>query len=172
MVGVGVGSGLVVGASQDLPAVGGELACDSDRDDPAGLAPRVFELAPASVQPALRFPGDVDDIGCVPALAELERLTDAGALAVVVGGLDQQSPGVGRAGLGDRPEPPLGAGGVLAGNDPEVGGELIRMIEASPLPISAHSPSADSVDAAQAPQPRDRVRARSGQRELARSVSS
>ena len=61
-------------------------------------------------------------------MAKLERLTDAGAPAVVVGGLDQQSPRVGRAGLGDRSEPPLGAGGVLAGNDPEVGGELVGMI--------------------------------------------
>ena len=40
-------------------------------------------------------------------------------------GLDQESAGVGGAGLGDRPEPALLAGGVLAGHDPEVGGELI-----------------------------------------------
>ena len=102
----------------------------------------------------------------MPALAKLERLTDAGAAAVVVGGLDQQSAGVGRAGLGDRPEPPLGAGGVLAGNDPEVGGELIRMIEASPLPdLSAEPERGQRVDPAQAAQPRDRVRARSACRE-------
>ena len=161
VVGVGVGAGLVVGAGGDLPAVGGELAGDRDRDDPAGFAPRVFELAPAGVQPALRVPGDVDDLGCVPALAALERLADDRAAAVVVGGLDQQPPGVGGAGLGDRPEPALAAGGVLGRDDPEVGGELVGMIEALPLAdLRAQPERGERVDPAQAPQPGDRVRAR------------
>ena len=43
----------------------------------------------------------------------LERFTDRRAAAVVVGGLDEQPPGVSGAGLGDRPEPALRAGGVL-----------------------------------------------------------
>ena len=102
-----------MGAGGDLPAVGGELAGDRDGDDPAGFAAGVFELAPAGVEPALRMPGDVDDLGCLPALAALERFTDRGAAAVVVGRLDQQPAGVGGAGLGDRPEPALSAGGVL-----------------------------------------------------------
>ena len=101
------------GAGSDLPAVAGELAGDRDRDDLAGFAPRVFELAPAGVEATLRTPGDVDDLGCVAALAVLERLTDGGAAAVVVGGLDQQPPGVRGAGLRDRPQPPLRSGGVL-----------------------------------------------------------
>jgi hypothetical protein len=101
------------GPGGDLPAVGGELAGDRDRDDPAGLAARVFELAPAGVEPALGAPGDVDDPGRLPALAALERFTDDRAAAVVVGGLDQQPSGVRGAGLGDRPEPALAAGGVL-----------------------------------------------------------
>ena len=50
-------------AGGDLPAVGGELTGDRDRDDRAWFAARVFELAPAGVEPALRFPGDVDDLG-------------------------------------------------------------------------------------------------------------
>src|ERR1039458_10171722 len=50
-------------AGRDLPAVGGELAGDRDRDDRAGFVARVFELAPAGVEAALRFPGDVDDLG-------------------------------------------------------------------------------------------------------------
>ena len=154
-------------AGGDLPAVGGELAGDRDRDDPAGFAAGVFELAPAGVQPALRAPGDVDDLGCLPALAALERLTDDGAAAVVVGGLDQQPAGVGGAGLGDRPEPALSAGGVLAGNDPEVGGELVGMIEAPPLAdLRAQPERGQRVDPAQASQPRDRVRARRAEREL------
>ena len=97
----------------DLPAVGGEFAGDRDRDDPAGFTAGVFELAPAGVEPSLRFPGDVDDLGCLPALAALERLADHGPAAVVVARLDQQPAGVGGAGLGDRPEPPMAAGGVL-----------------------------------------------------------
>jgi len=63
----------------DLPAVGGEFARDGDRNDPAGLVARVSELAPAGVEPALGFPGDVDDLGRVSALAVLERLSDRGA---------------------------------------------------------------------------------------------
>lgn len=101
------------GAGGDLPAVGGELAGDRDRDDPAGFVAGVFELAPAGVEAPLRFPGDVDDLGCLAALAALERFTDRGAAAVVVGGLDQQPPRVGGAGLGDRSEAPLSAAGVL-----------------------------------------------------------
>ena len=101
------------GDGGDLPAVGGEFAGDRDGDDPAGFVAGVFELAPAGVQPALRFPGDVDDLGCVSALAALERFADRGAAAVVPGCLDQQPAGVGGAGLGDRPEPALLTGGVL-----------------------------------------------------------
>src|ERR1017187_6268465 len=81
------------GAGGDLPAVGGELAGDRDGDDPAGFAADVFELAPAGVQAALRFPGDVDDLGCLAALATLERFTDGGAATVVIGGLDQPPAG-------------------------------------------------------------------------------
>ena len=101
------------GPGGDLPAVAGELAGDRDRDDPAGFVAGVFELAPAGVEASLRAPGDVDDLGWLSALAALERLPDNGAAAVVLGGLDQQPAGVGRAGLGDRPEPALLAGGVL-----------------------------------------------------------
>src|ERR1039458_7632964 len=104
------------GAGRDLPAVGGELAGDRDGDDPAGFATGVFELAPAGVEPALRFPGDVDDFGWVAALAAFERFTDSWAAAIVPGCLDQQPAGVGGAGLGDRPEPALRAAGVLAGH--------------------------------------------------------
>jgi hypothetical protein len=61
----------------------------------------------------LRFAADVDDLGRLPALAALERGTDHSAAAVVAGALDEQSACVGGAGLGDRPEPTLAAGGVL-----------------------------------------------------------
>jgi len=47
----------------DLPAESGELAGDRHRDDAVGLLARVLERSPAGVQPALRSPGDVDDVG-------------------------------------------------------------------------------------------------------------
>ena len=97
----------------DLPAVAGQFAGDRDRDDPAWFMARVFELAPAGVEASLRAPGDVDDLGCLAALAALERLADRGAAAVVPGRLDQQPPGVRGAGLGDRSEPALLTAGVL-----------------------------------------------------------
>jgi len=74
----------------DLPAVGGQFASDRDRDDPAWFAASVFELAPAGVEPSLGAPGDVDDLGCLPALSALECLADRWAAAVVVGCLEQQ----------------------------------------------------------------------------------
>jgi hypothetical protein len=62
-------------------------------------------------------------------LAALELEPDAGLAAVVVGGIDQQPAGVGGAGLGDRALATAVAGGVL-GDDPDVDGELVGMIEA------------------------------------------
>ena len=72
-----------------------------DGDDPVRFTAGVSELAPASVQSALRAPGDVDELGCLPALAAPWRLTDHWAAAVVVGRLDQQASGVSGAGFGD-----------------------------------------------------------------------
>ncbi len=55
----------------------------------------------------------------VVGVAALERRTDHCAAVVVLRALDEQSAGVGEAGLGDRPEPALLAGGVLAWDDPQ-----------------------------------------------------
>ena len=87
----------------DLPAEAGELAGDRDGDDPVGFLAGVFELAPAGVQAALCAPGDIDHLRRLVALAKLEVPADAWMPAVVIGRLDQQPAGVGRAGLGDRP---------------------------------------------------------------------
>jgi hypothetical protein len=113
VVGVGV-AGRGCRAGGDLQAVGGELAGDRDRDAPVRPAAGVFELALAGVEPALRFAGDVDDLG---ARARVWRRSSAfpttGPAAVAVGGLDEQPAGTGGAGFGDQPEPALLAGGVL-----------------------------------------------------------
>jgi hypothetical protein len=63
--------------------------------------------------PTLGFPGDVDDLGRLAALAALELLGDRGAASIVVSGLDQQPAGVRGARLGDRPEPALRCAGVF-----------------------------------------------------------
>jgi hypothetical protein len=55
----------------------------------------------------------VDDLGWLVALAALEGFPDRASAAVVVGHLDQEPAGVGGAGVGDRSQPPLRAGGVL-----------------------------------------------------------
>jgi hypothetical protein len=112
-----------------------------------GLA-RVGE--PAGVEPALRAPGDVDDLGCLSALATLERFTDRWPATVVVGRLDHQPAGVGGPGLRDRSEPTLRAAGVLARDDPDVGGELVsddrtvpirRSPRTAPARIACRSPA-------------------------------
>ena len=64
-----------------------------DGDDSVGFVAGVFELAPAGVQAALRAPGDVDDLGCVSALAALERFPDHGTAAGEIGML-ARCPGV------------------------------------------------------------------------------
>jgi hypothetical protein len=74
-------------AGCDFQAVGGELASYCDSDDPARSAAGVLELVLASVQAALGLPGDVDDFGCLAALAALERFADDWAAGVVVEGL-------------------------------------------------------------------------------------
>ena len=59
------------------------------------------------------------------------------------------------------------AGGVLGGDDPEVGRELVGMIETLPLAdLGAQPHRGQRVDPAQAPEPGDRVRARRADREL------
>jgi hypothetical protein len=49
---------------------------------------------PAAVKPALRPPGDVDRAWVAALLAAAEFVEDVGAVAVVPGGLDQESAGV------------------------------------------------------------------------------
>src|SRR5438876_865615 len=84
-----------------LPAERGELACARDRDGAGRLAALGTEVGPAGVQTSLRAPGDLDRARVLAGLASREALTDRGAPAVVVGGLDQQPARVCRAGLGD-----------------------------------------------------------------------
>src|SRR3954453_7324601 len=114
----------------DRPAEAGELAADRDRDDRATLAALGVEALPGAVEPALRWPADRGHRLRLSALTAREFAPDPGRPAVVPGRLDQQPAGVLPAGLRDRAEPPLVAGGVLRRHHPEVAHQLPGATEA------------------------------------------
>jgi len=82
----------------------------------------IGEVAVAVVQAHLGLPGAVVGLGAFGG--------DAWAVAVVPGGLDEESAGVVVAGLGDVAAVALVAAGVLAGDDPQPGAQLARVAEA------------------------------------------
>ena len=133
----------------DLPAEACEFAGDGDCDDAVGLVAGVFELAPAGVQSPLRTPGDVDYLGGLAALAALERPAYPRMALVVIGGLDQQAAGVSRARFGDRALAALLAGGVFRGDDPEIAGQAVGVLEAIELAdLGARAMRREGVDPA------------------------
>jgi hypothetical protein len=72
--------------------------------------------------------------------------------------LDKQPAGVAGAGLGDRSLAAALAAGVLGGDDPEVGGQAVGVLEAiERADLGAQPERGERVDPAQAPQPRDRL---------------
>src|SRR5919197_1016866 len=156
--------GAVVGVRSDierggLPAERGELARDGDRDHAGGLASLVVQVPPAGVQAPLGAPGDLDHAWVLPGLAARECLADAWRVAVVLGGLDQQSARMRRAGLGDRSLPAPGVGGALGGHDPEEPRQQGGPPEASPVAdLGAQPGGRQCVDAAKAAQPGDHRR--------------
>jgi hypothetical protein len=81
-----------------LPAEAGEFAGERDNAHPDRLAPLEHEVAPAAVKALLGTPGDIDRPRVLAALAAAELVADPGRVAVVVGGLDQQAPGMAGAG--------------------------------------------------------------------------
>ena len=88
-------------------------------------------------------------------LAVAERAADARAGAVVPRRLDQQPPRVPGAGLGDRAEPALLPGRVLARDQPDVAHQLLGAGEALEVAdLRAQPDRGQRVDAAQAAQPR------------------
>lgn len=91
-------------------------------------------------------------------LAALDLLAVGGESLVVVGSFDQQAAGVRRPGFGDRSLASLLARRVLGGNDPEVGGQAVGVIEALELAdLGADPQGRQRADPAQASQPGDRL---------------
>lgn len=100
-----------------LPEKAGELARAGDRDDGSGFAAMVVHVPPALIEAVLRAPSDSDHARVLSGLAAGEVLADPWCMAVVVGGLDQEPPGVLRTGFGDRSLPSSGVGGALGRGD-------------------------------------------------------
>ena len=92
---------LLLDRSGEGPAPAGQFTGDSDIGDDPAFVP-CFELFPLVVQPVIPLvsadPGRF--VGCVPAGSHVPAGIGIGA-AVVPGGLDEQSAGVGVPGLGD-----------------------------------------------------------------------
>src|SRR5699024_8410578 len=102
------------------PAPACQFAGDGHVGDGGAFA--AFEVAdPAVVQaPVALITADPGGCGCqVP--PGPHPGPDPVGRAVVPGCLDEQSAGMGIAGLGDRALGPGGSGGVLTGDQPEVG---------------------------------------------------
>ena len=118
-----LGGGLLQGGQGPAPA--GELAGDGGVGHGVLLAPCGVP-GPLVVQPLVA--GVATDAGrgggLVP--AGLEDLAYLVLRLVVPGGLDQEPAGVGVPGLGDRALPAGLTGGVLGGDEPEVGADARR----------------------------------------------
>src|SRR5579859_7546069 len=97
------------------------------------------------METALGLPGDAADARVLALLAAGELNRHGWAVAVVVGGLDEQPARVSRSGLGD---PALAAslvGGALRGDDAQVVAQRAWVVEAAKAPTSAAIPLAESV---------------------------
>ena len=116
----------------------------------------IVKRKPAAVQAPLGPTADLAGARVLGALSTGEAHADRGAVAVVLGGLDHEPAREPRARLGDRPAAGALPGGVLGGDDPQVGGELGGMGEALEVAdLGAEPERAQGVDPAQAAKPGD-----------------
>ena len=136
-----------LGELADLPDEVRELAGEGDHDDVAGFAALEPQSLPLAVKALLAAPADLDRAGVLAALAGREGLVDRWLVAVVLRGFDQQPARVRGAGLGDRPALDLLAGGVLAGDDPQIRRQRGGVLEAAEIAdLAAHSVGGDGTD--------------------------
>lgn len=134
-----------------LPAERGQLARDGDRHDVGVLAAAGVQVLPAGVQAPLGAPGAGDHAWVLVVLAALELEADGGAVAVVLGGLDEQPAGMSGAGLGDVALAAALAGGVLGRHDPDEPGQLPRPAEALEVAdLGGQARRAEGVDPSEA----------------------
>jgi len=139
---------------RDLPAEGGQLAGDCDRDHRAPLATLLVEPLPALVQLALGSPGSVEHARVMTALPVRELGGQPQRGAVLPGRLYQQAPRVLGPGPGDRALPALLAGRLFAGHHAQVARKQTWVRETAEVPhLGGQSHCGEGVDAAQASQP-------------------
>lgn len=83
------------------------------------------------VETVLALPGVCDDGGVLVFLASSEGRPHGGPLSIVPGGLHEDVANAGIAGLGDGAEAPSVSGGVLTGDEAQIGHELSGTLEAA-----------------------------------------
>ena len=91
----------------------------------------LIEVMELLVEPMLGLEGDGDDVGRLSLPSSVEDEFSTGVMAVVPGGLNEQATDVDVAGLGDGSTVFFVTGGVLRGNEAEVGHERSRREEAA-----------------------------------------
>ena len=124
------------------------------------------------MQPLLAAPGALDDHSLLAALTAGELVADLGTAARVPSRLNEQATHVAVADLGDRTLLAVLAGGMLRGDEPDEGHELLRGAEAAEIAdLGREGECARGVDAAQAAQAANQLtpRSRSAVSRIARS---
>lgn len=118
-----------IDVAQDGPEEADHLAGDGG----GGHGPRLLggESVKEGVEAMLTLPGVLDDGGILAALTAAQGRAHGRALTGVPGGLDEDVADPGVAGFGDGAEASSLPGGVLAGNETDVGHELARVLEAA-----------------------------------------
>lgn len=127
-----------------------ELAGHRDHGDARGLPG--CDAVEQRVEMMLRLPGMANDLGGLAALPCFQSSADGGSVTVVPRRLyeDVATTAVARFGYG-TPAFSI-AGGVLAGYQTQVGHELTRPLEATPIAdLTQQRHGGDGVDAAEAP---------------------
>jgi hypothetical protein len=119
--------------SSDGPHERRELACDRHHHD-VGMLPLGHEPTVALAKAHLGFPGDVADRLGEGFLTLLHRTAHLGVVAIGPSPLDEDTAGVGIAGLGDPPEPAGVAGRILGRGESQITHELSWAIKTTETP--------------------------------------
>jgi hypothetical protein len=120
--------------------------------------PVPHEMTIAAMQALLRAPGVAEARGRLPMASAGQGPTEDGTVAIVPGRFHQHAPRVRVAGLGQGTPTLALARGVLAGDQPQVGHERSRPLEAAEVPdLREQNHRGQRVDAAKAAQPPHRL---------------
>jgi hypothetical protein len=153
--GLGLDLGLEAVGVEDEPQEACQFTSDSDDGFGAGFAAG-DEPDVTTVEARLSAIGDGDDTLGLTLAAAFERKADRGPVAIVPGGLDEETADVVVAGAGDRAPSTGLAAGVFAGDEAEVAHEGTWRPEAAEVvEFGDEADGGDGVDAAEAAEPGD-----------------